>query len=426
MERIFATYLIETPNEVEQAAAVLAGEQPNETFLFVPKETEEFKKHYAARVEHIELFEEVSTPSMPGEFPAGTRFKRAKVIVSWPVGNFGYNIPALMTTLLGSLYDSKQFTGLKLDDFEVPNSYREHFRGPKFGMRGTKSLAGVGPKRPMIGAAIKPSLGITPEHTAHVVKQLAEAGIDFIKDDELLTSSSNSPFAERVEKVMDVINAHADKTGKKIMYAFNITGDIRTMQSNYETVVNAGGNCAMISVNSIGWTATKQVCNWGGLSVHAHRNGWGMFNRHPFLGINFPAFDKISRLAGVDQMYVNGIDNAYWEPNESALRSIKSCLKPFLNSESVLPVVSSGQWGGQAFETYNRIKSTDVLYMAGDAIFGHPLGLEAGVLAILQAWSGAINGMTLEETANDYKEFGASVTKFGSQELLNKESVSES
>ncbi|MBD0822450.1 RuBisCO large subunit C-terminal-like domain-containing protein [Aestuariibaculum marinum] len=423
MERIYATYLIETPYEVEQAVAVLAGEQSRETLLFVSKETEELKKYFAARVEDIELLEEVSMPSMPGNFVSGTTFKRAKVIVSWPVGNFGYNIPALMTTLMGSLYESKQFTGLKLHDFEVPNSYREHFRGPKFGMRGTKALAGVGPKHPMIGAAIKPSLGITPEHTAHFVKQLAEAGIDFIKDDELLTSSSNSPFAERVEKVMHVINAHANKTGKKIMYAFNITGDSRTMQSNYETVVNAGGNCAMVSVNSVGWTAAKQVCNWGGLSIHAHRNGWGMFNRHPFLGINFPAYDKISRLAGVDQMYVNGIDNAFWESNDSSVESIKSCLKPFLNSEAVLPVVSSGQWGGQAFETYKRVKSTDLLYMAGDAILGHPSGIEAGVLSIQQAWSAAINGMSLEETANDYKEFRESVLKFGSKELLNKESV---
>ncbi|GAA4300857.1 RuBisCO large subunit C-terminal-like domain-containing protein [Aestuariibaculum suncheonense] len=424
MERIFAAYLIETPYDVEQAAAVLAGEQSSGTFISTTQELEEFRKLYAARVEHIELQEEVSVPSIPGNYKEGTVFKRAKVIVSWPVGNFGYNIPTLITTLLGNIYESTQFSGLKLDDFEVPNSYREHFRGPKFGLRGTKALAGVELKQPMIGTAIKPSLGLTPEHTAQLVQKLADAGIDFIKDDELLTSSASSTFEERVEKVMDVINAQADKTGKKIMYAFNITGDFRTMQSNYETVVNAGGTSVMVSINSVGWTATKQVCNWGGLSVHAHRNGWGMFNKHPFFGINFPAYDKISRLAGVDQMYVNGIENTFGESNDSALRSIKSCLKPFLNSESVLPVVSSGQWGGQAFETYNRLQTTDLLYMAGDAILGHPSGLEAGVLAIQQAWNGAINGKTLEETANDYEEFRALVYKFANRELLNSESVS--
>ncbi len=40
MERISATYLIETPLAVEQAAAVLAGEQSSGTFVPVPGETE--------------------------------------------------------------------------------------------------------------------------------------------------------------------------------------------------------------------------------------------------------------------------------------------------------------------------------------------------------------------------------------------------
>ncbi|MCH4553500.1 ribulose-bisphosphate carboxylase large subunit family protein [Aestuariibaculum lutulentum] len=417
MERIFATYLIETPYEVEQAAAVLAGEQSSGTFVSVPGETEELRARFAARVEHIELLDEVPTPSMPGDFLPGKIYKQAKVIVSWSVENFEYNIPALISTLQGNLYELRQFTGLKLDDFELPNSYREHFRGPKFGLRGTKELAGVGPKRPMVGTIIKPSVGLTPDYTADLVRTLAEAGIDFIKDDELLTSSANSPFAERVEKVMRVINEHADKTGKKIMYAFNITGDCRTMQTNYETVVNAGGTCAMVSVNSVGWAATKQICNWGGLSIHGHRNGWGMLNRHPFLGINFPAYNKIWRLAGVDQMHVNGIKNKFWESDDSVVRSIKSCHKPFLNSESVLPVVSSGQWGGQAFETYERTKSTDLLYMAGGGIMAHPSGPVGGVSALRQAWKAAVSGMTLEQAAQEYKEFGESVLKFGRKEV---------
>ncbi|WMI64870.1 ribulose-bisphosphate carboxylase large subunit family protein [Aestuariibaculum sp. YM273] len=417
MERIYATYLIETPYEVEQAAAVLAGEQSSGTFVSVPGETDELKTRFAARVEHIEILDEVYKPSMPGDFIQGKVYKQAKVVVSWSVDNFGYNIPALISTLQGNLYELRQFTGLKLDDFELPNSYREHFRGPKFGMRGTKELAGVSPKRPMIGTIIKPSVGLTPDYTAELVKTLAEAGIDFIKDDELLTSSGNSPFAERVEKVMRVINQHADKTGKKIMYAFNITGDCRTMQTNYETVVNAGGTCAMVSINSVGWSSTKQICNWGGLSIHAHRNGWGMLNRHPFLGINFPAYDKIWRLAGVDQMHVNGIDNKFWESDDSVVRSIKSCHKPFLNSEAVLPVVSSGQWGGQAFETYNRTNTTDLLYMAGGGIMAHPSGPAGGVRALRQAWKSAVNGMTLEQAAQEYKEFGESVLKFGRKEV---------
>ena len=53
MERIKATYFIETPLPVEKAAAVLAGEQSSGTFVAVPGETEELKQRFAARVESI-------------------------------------------------------------------------------------------------------------------------------------------------------------------------------------------------------------------------------------------------------------------------------------------------------------------------------------------------------------------------------------
>jgi ribulose-bisphosphate carboxylase large chain len=78
-----------------------------------------------------------------------------------------------------------------------------------------------------------------------------------------------------------------------------------------------------------------------------------------------------------------------------------------------MPVVSSGQWGGQAFETYKRTQTTDLLYMAGGGIMAHPSGPAGGVRALHQAWDAAVKGMTLEETAKQYKEFGESVVKFG-------------
>lgn len=413
MERIFATYLIETPYKVDKAAAVLAGEQSSGTFVAVPGETDELKTRFAARVENIEILGEASEPALPGDKIENKKYTQAKVTVSWSIENFGYNIPALISTLQGNLYELRQFTGLKLDDFELPDSYKQYYKGPAFGMSGTKKLASVGPERPMIGTIIKPSVGLTPEYTADLVKTLAEAGIDFVKDDELQTSSGNSPFKVRVETIMKVINDFADKTGKKVMYGFNISGDLETMKTNYKTIVKNGGTCAMVSINSVGWAATKEVCSWGELTIHGHRNGWGMLNRHPLLGINFPAYNKIFRLAGVDQMHVNGIDNKFWESDDSVVRSIQSCHTPFLNNPSVLPVLSSGQWGGQAFETYRRTKTTDVLYMAGGGIMAHPSGPAGGVKALHQAWGAAVDGMTLKQAANEFKEFGESVQKFG-------------
>ncbi|WP_448698402.1 ribulose-bisphosphate carboxylase large subunit family protein [Mucilaginibacter sp. AW1-3] len=411
MERITAKYYIETPYPVEKAAAVLAGEQSSGTFVAVPGETEELKARFAAKVEKIEELEIVSQPAIPGATSKDGLYRRANVEVSWSIENFGYNLPVMVSTLQGNLYEITQFTGLKLMDIELPPSYAEHFKGTRFGIEGCRKSTGVD-GRPLIGTIIKPSIGMTPGQTADIVKTLVEAGIDFIKDDELLSAAANSKFEDRVDAIMKVINNHADKTGKKVMYAFNLSDEVDSMLQRYDYIVKAGGTCAMVSINSVGLAGTKKVCDQGELVIHGHRNGWGMLNRHPLLGIEFPAYQKIWRLAGVDQMHVNGIQNKFWESDDSVVRSIEACLKP-LFGHTVLPVVSSGQWGGQAFETWRRTQTTDLLYMAGGGIMAHPGGAGQGVKALQQAWEAAVNGLTLHQAAAQYPAFAQSVEKFG-------------
>jgi ribulose-bisphosphate carboxylase large chain len=412
MERITATYYIETPYAPEKAAAVLAGEQSSGTFVAVPGETEELKQRFAARVESVEVLETVNEPAIPGATSKDGKYHRAIVKVSWSIENFGMNLPVMVSTLQGNLYEITQFTGLKLMDIELPASFSDQFKGPAFGIEGCRQLTNVD-DRPLIGTIIKPSIGLTPDQTAAMVKTLAEAGIDFVKDDELLSSSGNSGFNDRVDAVMKVINAHADKTGKKVMYAFNISGEVDEMLQRYEKIVNSGGTCAMISINSVGLAGAKKIMDQRQLAIHAHRNGWGMMTRHPLLGIDYKAYQKIWRLAGADQMHVNGIQNKFWESDDSVVASIEACLTKMFDHKTVLPVVSSGQWGGQAFETYRRTKAVDLLYMAGGGIMAHPMGAAAGVVALQQAWKAAVDGLTLEEAAKQYKEFAAAVEKFG-------------
>lgn len=412
MERIIATYYIETPFAPEKAAAVLAGEQSSGTFVAVPGETAELKQRFGAVVEEVQYLETVNQPAIPGAHAPSGQYHRATIKISWSIENFGYNLPVMLSTLQGNLYEITQFTGIKLMDISLPASFSNHFQGPTFGIDGCRKLAEVY-NRPLIGTIIKPSIGLTVQETATLVETLALAGIDFIKDDELLSSCAHASFNDRVDAVMKVINRHADKTGKKIMYAFNISGEMDVMHRNYEKIINIGGNCAMISINSVGLAATMKMCNQRQLVIHAHRNGWGMLTRHPLLGIDFKAYQTIWRLAGVDQLHVNGIQNKFWETDESVVDSITACLMTLFQHKTPLPVVSSGQWGGQAFETYRRTKTVDLLYMAGGGIMAHPLGAAAGVKALQQAWDGAIKGASLEETAIAHPEFAASVKKFG-------------
>jgi ribulose-bisphosphate carboxylase large chain len=414
MERITATYYIETPYAPEKAAAVLAGEQSSGTFVAVPGETEELKERFAARVENIELLETVNEPAIPGASSKEGKYHRAKVKVSWSIENFGYNLPVMVSTLQGNLYEITQFTGLKLMDIELPSSFGVNYKGPAFGIDGCRKLTGVS-DRPLIGTIIKPSIGLSVGETATIVQTLAQAGIDFIKDDELLSSSANSNFNDRVDAVMKVINKYADETGKKVMYAFNISSEIDEMMRRYEKIVAVGGNCAMVSINSVGLSATKKICDQQQLAIHAHRNGWGMMTRHPLLGIDFSAYQKLWRLVGVDQLHVNGIQNKFWESDDSVVNSIKACLTKMFNHKTVMPVVSSGQWGGQAFETWRRTQTVDLLYMAGGGIMAHPIGAAAGVKALQQAWKAAVDGLSLEDAVKIYPEFSKSVEKFGTK-----------
>jgi ribulose-bisphosphate carboxylase large chain len=213
-----------------------------------------------------------------------------------------------------------------------------------------------------------------------------------------------------------VINSHADHTGKRVMYAFNISDELDPMVRHYDKVIATGGNAAMVSLNSVGLSAVKKICDRGELVIHGHRNGWGMMNRHPMLGIEFPAYQKIWRLAGVDQIHVNGIANKFWESDDSVVRSIQACLAPMLGGYSVLPVVSSGQTGLQAPETFRRTHTVDLLYMAGGGIMAHPGGPGAGVMALRQAWEAAVAGESLEHYASNHPELGQSILAFGKKQ----------
>jgi ribulose-bisphosphate carboxylase large chain len=185
------------------------------------------------------------------------------------------------------------------------------------------------------------------------------------------------------------------------------------MMRHYEKIVASGNTCAMMSLNTVGFAAGKKICDIGALAIHGHRNGWGMLNRHPLLGIEFPAYQTLWRLAGVDQIHVNGIANKFWESDDSVVRSMAACAKPLLGGTPILPVVSSGQWGGQACETYRRTQTVDLLYMAGGGIAAHPDGPAAGVRSLQKWWEAAVEGLSLEQAAAKYPELRKSVEKFG-------------
>jgi len=399
--RIRARYRIESRMLAEQAAEFIAGEQSTGTFTRIPGETDELRERHGARVESV----------------AAVGDSASEVELSWPLSNMGPSLPNLLATVSGNLWEMKQFTSLRLLDLALPPAFLERYCGPQFGVAGTRRLCGVY-GRPVIGTIIKPSVGLGPEATAEIVRKLAEGGIDFIKDDELQCDGPHCPFEERLAAVMRVINEHAQRTGKKVMYAANITGEVDEMLRRHDQVAAHGGTAVMVSIHSVGLAGFAALRRHCALAIHGHRNGWGLLGRSRDLSISFVAWQKIWRLAGVDQIHCNGIANKFWESDESVIASARECLRPMFDFPGkgceIMPVLASGQTARQAPATYAALGTTDLLFAAGGGIMAHPGGTAAGVRSLHQAWQAAVEGIPLETFAASHEELRAALDRFKS------------
>jgi ribulose-bisphosphate carboxylase large chain len=398
-QRIRARYRIESPLPAAQAAEIIAGEQSTGTFTRIPGETDELRERHGARVESVEASGDSSSD----------------VELSWPLSNMGPSLPSVLAAVSGNLWELKQLTAVRLLDLQLPPAFLERYCGPQFGIAGTRRLCGVH-GRPVIGTIVKPSVGLTPEETASLVRKLVEGGIDFIKDDELQCDGPHCPFGERLAAVMRVINEAADRTGKKVMYAANITGDVEEMLRRHDQVVAQGGTCVMISIHAVGVAGLAALRSRSAVAIHGHRNGWGLLGRSGDFSVSFVAWQKIWRLAGVDQLHCNGIANKFWEPDDSVIASARACLRPMfavpgLGCE-VMPVLASGQTARQAPATYAALGTTDLLFAAGGGIMAHPDGVAAGVRSLHQAWQAAVEGVPLEAYAETHSELRQALDRF--------------
>jgi ribulose-bisphosphate carboxylase large chain len=222
----------------------------------------------------------------------------------------------------------------------------------------------------------------------------------------LQADGPDCPFEARARAVMAVINRHADRTGKRVMFAFNVTGDLDEMRRRHDLVAELGGTAIMASLNSVGLVGMIEFRRHSRLPIHAHRNGWGYLSRHPLLGWSYPAWSKLWRLAGADHMHVNGLRNKFSEPDQSVIESAKSLQTPMFENKPciAMPVFSSGQTAAQAGDTYRALGNADLIYAAGGGIVAHPDGVAAGVASLRQAWDAAVAGVALPEYARKHRE----------------------
>ncbi|WP_035714770.1 ribulose-bisphosphate carboxylase large subunit family protein [Azorhizobium doebereinerae] len=418
MSRFEASYLIETPFDPAKVAEVMAGEQSSGTFTRVHGETDELRARSRAEVLSVVELGTRGAPSLPNAYldrrGVTGPYRQARVRLAFPAANVGANLPTLAATVAGNLYDLGEVTGLRLESIALPDAYRLAFDLPRQGLSGTRALTGVS-AGPLVGSIIKPNVGLSAEETGELAGQLCEAGLDFIKDDEICADPAHAPLAARVPAVMRRVRAHADRTGKQVMVAFNITDETDAMRRHADLVAKEGGSCVMVSLNWCGFSAVQTLRRSTDLVLHGHRNGYGALSRDPLLGISFQAYQVLWRLAGVDHMHVHGLRGKFAQEDREVVESARDCAMPLSSTtdDRVMPAFSSGQWAGTVPATYAATGNADLLFMAGGGIMAHPQGPAAGVASIREAWEATMAGESLESAAAQQGALRAAMAFFG-------------
>lgn len=415
-DRAVATYRIASYLPLLQAAEILAGEQSSGTFTKVALETEQLTRDHAARVEAVVASDEKLAP-LPGSFRPddASTLSVGTVSISFPVRNFGPSAAALLTTVAGNLYEIRELAAVKLLDLEIPEHVMARYDGPRWGVEGTRNLMG-NLDEVLIGTIVKPSIGLSLDQLAQVVRELADARIDFIKDDELNSDPPYAPLDQRIETVMHVLRESADRTGKRTMYAFNITGDLDDMKRSADRIEKLGGTCAMVAVPTIGFSALADLRRNTDLVIHGHRAGFGALDRHPGLGISFAVFQKIAAMCGADHLHVGGVNSKFWESNDSVVSSVHAMqthTTTTTTTRQMLPVLSSAQTAATAKGTFSLIPSKDMLVLAGGGIHAHPGGIAAGVESMQEAWRAVTAGKDPASTATPGSALEKALSAFG-------------
>ena len=131
-----ARYRVETGIAPEKVAEIIAGEQSSGTFVALPGETEELARRSRARVLRVETIATAEAPSLHSARTrhdhGGARFATALVDIAFPVANVGHDLPNILATVAGNLFELGEVTGLRLldslsrHDFE-PDGVVEHY-----------------------------------------------------------------------------------------------------------------------------------------------------------------------------------------------------------------------------------------------------------------------------------------------------------
>jgi 2,3-diketo-5-methylthiopentyl-1-phosphate enolase len=400
---VLATYYVcASPTyNIYKIAPAIAVEQSTGTWVAVPGETEEIRKTHVAKVTGI-----YEIPHYEFELP-DIEQRQYVVQIAFPWVNFGAQIPMLLTTVMGNISMGGK---IKLIDLKFCEPYTKGFKGPQYGIPGIRKILNV-PDRPLLNNMIKPCTGYPPQMGKELFYKVAKGGADIIKDDELLADASFNSLEERIPLYMEAADKAEEETGEKTLYAVNITDGVPKVLENADKAIELGTNCIMINYLTAGISVLRALAEDSSINVPilAHMDFAGTIYESHYSGMASPLIlGKLPRLAGADIIVFPAPYGKAPYLKERYIQTANTMVYPFHHIQSVFPMPSGGIAQPMVEEIVKDL-GFDIVIGAGGAIHAHPMGPEAGARAFRQAIDAVMNGVPMEEAAEQYEELARSI-----------------
>jgi len=367
-----------------EAAAAIAGESSTATWTVVWTDLLTACDVYRAKAYFVE-----EVPNQVNEYFA---------FIAYECDLFEEgSIPNLTASIIGNVFGFKAVKALRLEDMRIPYAYLKTFLGPATGVIVERERLDVF-GRPLLGATVKPKLGLSGKAYGRVVYEGLRGGLDFLKDDENINSQPFMRWRERFLYVMEGINKAAAKSGQVKGSYLNVTA--ATMEDMYERAEFArevGSVIIMIDL-VIGYTAIQSMAIWArknDMVLHLHRAGASTYTRQKVHGINFRVIAKWMRMSGVDHIHAGTIVGKL-EGDPNTVKGFYDCLRLPIMTENrpfgiffdmdwaslrkCMPVASGGIHCGQMNQLVDLL-GEDVVLQFGGGTIGHPDGIQAGATA---------------------------------------------
>ena len=300
-------------------------------------------------------------------------------VIDYPVSNCPDSTGALLTAIMGKY---SMAIPMKVVDLTLPKKYGV---APVFGIGGIRRSLGIF-DRPLLMGIFKPSLGLTASEHGDIFREAAFAGIDLMKDDEILPDIPGCTAIDRLAAVRVVVEELWRVQRRRVLYAVNLSGRADQVLEKARTLVSEGANALLLNVIAYGYPilealAADPLVN---VPIFCHPALSGVFTGPSDYGFSARVvLGTLMAHAGGDAvLFPTRFGNFPVLPEE------ESALVDILQKSSVFPVPSGGVNPGSVLplgQTYGK----DMIINAGTAIMDHSGGVSAGVHSFLDAFAEA-------------------------------------